>query len=152
MAGQPTSEIARLRQECDQLTVRLREEETKRSEVELKLQAALQDARENLLMEQEIRDECWSQMEAGIQLERERWKVASETERAQAEGYLDGKIEIIEKGGTIDSHDCNNTAKTEGLERDNEKLRRKVESLERQLNLRSPSKSLGPGGRHYREA
>ena len=138
---QAAHEIARLSEECDQLVLRLAEEEIRRSEAEFKLQAALQAAEERaLLIEQEVREECWSQMEADIEAEKERWKRAKEEERSKAEGYLDGKIEILEKGVTIDVHEDAEQQITEGYQQENETLRRKVAALERQLNMRSPTK------------
>jgi Kinesin motor domain len=137
---QAANEIARLGEDCDQLAIRLAEEEIKRSEAEFKLQAALQAAEEKaLLIEQEVREECWSQMEADMEAEKERWRRAKDEERFRAEGYLDGKIEILEKGVTIDVHEDNQQVTDEVL-RENEALRRKVAALERQLNMRSPTK------------
>jgi Kinesin motor domain len=139
---QAANEIARLSEDCDQMAVRLAEEEIKRSEAELKLQAALQAADEKtLLVEQEVREECWAQMEADMEAERQRWRRAKEEDRARAEGYLDGKIEILEKGVTVDVHEDAPHQMLEEAERENEALRRKIDSLERQLNLRSPTKS-----------
>jgi Kinesin motor domain len=139
---QAANEIARLSEDCDQLAVRLAEEEIKRNEAELKLQAALQAAEEkSLLIEQEVREECWSQMEADMEAEKERWRRAKEEDRARAEGYLDGKIEILEKGVTVEVHEDSQQQVTEEVQRENETLRRKIEVLERQLNLRSPTKT-----------
>jgi Kinesin motor domain len=139
---QAANEIARLSDDCDQLAVRLAEEEIKRAEAELKLQAALQAAEERaLLLEQEVREECWEQMEADMEAEKGRWRRAKEEERARAEGYLDGKIEILEKGVTVDVHEDSQQQSIEGVERENEALRRKIEDLERQLHLRSPTKT-----------
>lgn len=139
---QAANEIARLSEDCDQLAVRLAEEEIKRSEAELKLQAALQAAEEKaLLIEQEVRGECWLQMEADMEADRERWRLAKAEERARAEGYLDGKIEILEKGVTIEVHGDQEQQMMDEIERENEALRRKVEALERQLNLQSPTKT-----------
>ena len=139
---QAANEIARLSQDCDQLAVRLAEEEIKRTEAELKLQAVLQAAEEkSLLIEQEIREECWAQMEADMGAERERWRKAKEDARTRAEGYVDGKIEILEKGVTIEVHEDSQQQMMEEVERENVALRGRVEALERQLNLRSPTKS-----------
>jgi Kinesin motor domain len=138
---QAANEIARLSEECDQLVIRLAEEEIKRSEAEFKLQAALQAAEEKaLLIEQEVREECWSQMEADMEAEKERWRRAKDEERARAEGYLDGKIEILEKGVAIEVHEDHQHQITEEVQRENEALRRKIAALERQANMQSPTK------------
>lgn len=134
-------EIVRLSEDYDQLAMRLAEEEIRRSEAELKLQAALQAAEEKaLLIEQEVREECWSQMEADMDIEKDRWRRAKEEGRARVEGYLDGKIEILEKGVTIVVHEDNQQKIAEEIHRENEALRRKVAALERELHLRSPTK------------
>lgn len=138
---QAANEIARLSEDCDQLAMRLAEEENKRNEAELKLHAALQAAEEKaVLIEQETREECWSKMEADMEEERERWRMAKEEERSRVEGYLDGKIEILEKGVAIEVYEDRQPT-AEEVQRENEALRRKVETLERQLNLRSPTQS-----------
>jgi Kinesin motor domain len=138
---QAANEIARLSEDCDQLVMRLAEEEIKRSEAEFKLEAALQAAEEKvLLIEQEVREECWSQMEADMEAERERWRRAKDEERVRAEGYLDGKIEILEKGVTIEVHEDHRTQITEEIQQENQALRRKIAALERQVNMQSPTK------------
>jgi hypothetical protein len=137
---QAANEIARLSEECDQMAMRLAEEEIRRTEGDLKLQAAEEKA---ILVEQEIREECWAEMEARMEEEKQRWRVAWEEEREKSERYLDGKIGILEKGATFVVHEDINiggSARVEEVERDNEQLRARIEGLERELHQRSPSK------------
>ena len=137
---QATNEIARLSEECDQMAMRLAEEEIRRTECDLKMQAAEERA---TLVEQEIREECWAQMEARMEEEKQRWRIAWEEEREKSERYLDGKIEILEKGATFVVHEdtsLDGLARVEEVERDNEQLRARIEALERELHQRSPSK------------
>ena len=137
---QAANEIARLSEECDQMAMRLAEEEIRRTECDLKLQAAEERA---TLVEQEIREECWAQMEAKMEEEKQRWRIAWEEEREKSERYLDGKIEILEKGATFMVHEDasrDGFARVEEVERDNEQLRARIEALERELHQRSPSK------------
>ncbi len=137
---QATNEIARLSEECDQMAVRLAEEEIRRTEAYLQLQAAEEKA---ILVEQDIREECWAEMEARIEEEKERWRQAWNEERERGEKHLDGKIEILEKGATFDIHqdvDVAASARVEGVERENELLRARLEALEREMLTRSPSK------------
>jgi hypothetical protein len=137
---QAANEIARLSEECDQMAMRLAEEEIRRTECNLKLQAAEERA---TLVEQEIREECWAQMEARMEEEKQRWRIAWEEEREKSERYLDGKIEILEKGATFMVHEdasLDGFARVEEVERDNEQLRARIEALERELHQRSPSK------------
>jgi hypothetical protein len=96
-------EIARLTEECNALSIRLTQEEIRRTESELKLQAVDEKVLE---MEQEIREEMWAEMEARIEEEKERWRRAWEEERVSGEKFVDGKLEImkiscspVKKGG-----------------------------------------------------
>ena len=137
---QAANEIARLSEECDQMAVRLAEEEIRRTECDLKLQAAEERA---TLVEQQIREECWAEMEARMEEEKQRWRIAWEEEREKSERYLDGKIEILEKGATFMVHEdttLDGFARVEEVERDNEQLRARIGALERELHQRSPSK------------
>jgi hypothetical protein len=137
---QAANEIARLSEECDHMAIRLAEEEIRRTEGDLKLQAAEERA---ILVEQEIREECWAEMEARMEEEKHRWRIAWEEERKKSERYLDGKIEILEKGATFVVHedpDVKGSSRIEEVERDNDQLRAKIEALDRELHQRSPSK------------
>jgi hypothetical protein len=137
---QAANEIARLSEEYDQMAMRLAEEEIRRAEGDLKLQAAEDRAS---IIEQEIREECWAEMEARMEEEKQRWKIAWQDEREKSERYLDGKIGILEKGAAFVVHedvDANRPARIEELERNNDQLRARIEALERELHQRSPSK------------
>lgn len=67
------AEIARLSKDCHGLAVRLAEEEIARSEVELRLQAAEDRC---VMIEQEVREECWADMDEQMEQERRRWQSA----------------------------------------------------------------------------
>jgi hypothetical protein len=67
------AEIARLSKDCHGLAVRLAEEEIVRSEVELRLQAAEDRC---VMIEQEVREECWADMDEQMEQERKRWQAA----------------------------------------------------------------------------
>lgn len=135
---QLTNEAARLAEECDLMAVRLAEEEIKRTEAELKLQAA----EEKLVdMELEVREECWTEMEQRMEEERERWRAAWEQEKIRGEEFMDGKLEILEKTAKITIHeDVSKEARVEELERENEKLRAMFRGLEQEIQMRSPTK------------
>jgi Kinesin motor domain len=91
---QANNEVEMLSEECNALSVRLAQEEIKRTEAELKLQA--QEER-MLVTEQEIREDCWVEMEQRIEEEKERWRRVWEEERLRGERYVDGKLEIMQK-------------------------------------------------------
>ncbi|KIW80611.1 hypothetical protein Z517_07227 [Fonsecaea pedrosoi CBS 271.37] len=135
---QATHEAARLAEECDFLAVKLAEEEIKRTEAELKLQAAEEKLS---VMEQEVREECWTEMEERLDEERGRWRAAWEQERLRGEAYVDGKLEILEKTAKITIHeDAPGDGRIEELERENENLRTKLRALEQEIQTRSPTK------------
>ncbi|KIW93888.1 uncharacterized protein Z519_05203 [Cladophialophora bantiana CBS 173.52] len=134
---QATHEAARLAEECDFLAVKLAEEEIKRTEAELKLQAAEEKL---AVMEQEVREECWTEMEERLDEERERWRAAWEQERLRGEAYVDGKLEILEKTAKITIHEDAPSGRIEELERENETLRAKLRALQQEMQTRSPTK------------
>lgn len=77
------AEITRLTKDCHGLAVRLAEEEIARSEVEMRLRAA-----ENrcLMIEQEVREECWEKMDEQMEEERRRWQNAWDEQVSIASG------------------------------------------------------------------
>jgi hypothetical protein len=66
-------EINRLTRDCHALAVKLAEEEIARSDVEMRLKAAEERC---LLVEQDIREECWAEMDEKMEEERKRWQHA----------------------------------------------------------------------------
>lgn len=66
-------EIARITDEYEALALRLAEEEIGRAEAELKWKATEEKC---LIVEQEVREECWAEMEQRIEEERRRWRKA----------------------------------------------------------------------------
>lgn len=67
------AEITRLTQDCHGLAVRLAEEEITRSEVEIRLKVAEDRCVD---IEQEVREECWAEMDEMMEAERKRWQSA----------------------------------------------------------------------------
>ena len=137
---QAANEIARLAEECDQMAIRLAEEEHRRNEAELMLQAAEEKA---VAVEQEVREECWAEMEARLDEEKARWRLAAEEDRVRGEQYLDGKIEILEKSATFDIHQdagAQASGQLEEIEQENELLRARLEACERELQQTSPTR------------
>ena len=64
------SEIARLNEEVEILNVRLTEQEERRKEAEENWQKAEEKAE---VIEMEVREECWNEMERRTEEERRRW-------------------------------------------------------------------------------
>lgn len=135
---QATNEVARLAEECDALVIRLAEEEIKRTEAELRLQAAEEKLE---IMEQDVRDECWTEMEEQMEVQKERWRQAWEQEKLRNEEFLDDKLEILHKTTQLTIHeDQSADGMVEGLERENETLRARLRALEQDMQGRSPTK------------
>jgi len=135
---QARHEIDRLAEECNALVVRLTEEEIKRTEAELRLQASEE---KTIVQEQEVREECWQEMETMLEREKERWRAAFENERFNSQEYMDEKLEILEKNVSFDIHeDKDPDGRVEDLERENEVLRAKLAAMEQEMQTRSPTK------------
>jgi hypothetical protein len=66
-------EIVRITDDYEALIVRLAEEEIARQEAEFKLRAAEEKC---LMIEQEVREECWAEMDEKMEEERKRWQEA----------------------------------------------------------------------------
>ncbi|KAL1990905.1 hypothetical protein VTN49DRAFT_5908 [Thermomyces lanuginosus] len=131
-------EIVRITDDYEALIVKLAEEEIARQEAELKLKAAEERC---LLIEQEVREECWAEMEERIEEERKRWQQAWEQQVSHAEQHLDKKLEIVSKGfGIYEDPAPTVDERIEELERDNAYLRARIAALERELNSRSPTR------------
>lgn len=66
-------EIVRITDDYEALIVRLAEEEIARQVAEFKLKAAEEKC---LMIEQEVREECWAEMDDKMEEERKRWQEA----------------------------------------------------------------------------
>ncbi|KAL6718802.1 hypothetical protein ACLMJK_003036 [Lecanora helva] len=132
------SEIARLNEEVEILNIRLTEEEGRRKEAEENWQRAEDKAEETEL---QVREECWREMEKWTEVARRRWMGAWGEEADRNDEHLDRKLEILSKGIQIHEDPIDRSTYVSGLESENEALRRRLESLERELQCKSPTKS-----------
>ncbi|KAL8926150.1 MAG: hypothetical protein Q9208_003053 [Pyrenodesmia sp. 3 TL-2023] len=131
------SEIARLSEEVELLGVKLSEEGDRRQEAEEAWQKAEERAEE---IEREVREECWEDMEGKLAEERKRW-IGAWGEEADRNGeHLDRKLDIFTKGIRIYEDPADSSERVIELEAENERLRRQLDSLEREINSRSPSR------------
>ncbi|KAI9791307.1 MAG: hypothetical protein M1816_004088 [Peltula sp. TS41687] len=136
-------EIARLSQELEETNIRLAGEQNRRYEAELALKA-VQESHE--VMEQEIREECWEEMERRIDEEQQRWKTAWAEEAVRNEEHLDKKLDILAR--SISTHEDRAgpsssapVARMGEMEEENRALLHRIAMMERELhNGRSPSK------------
>lgn len=141
------SEIARLQQELSIFALRLSEETARRKAAEQSW-AAAEDRMASL--EQEVRDECYLEMEAAVDQERRRWQATLDNEQDNQQAHLDSKIDVVIRATKAQMHleepvkvyedpDPEVMDRNEELERENEVLRAKVEQLEREAMGRSAS-------------
>ncbi|EGD95178.1 kinesin family protein [Trichophyton tonsurans CBS 112818] len=131
-------EIAQISDEYEALAVRFSEEQALRIEAEFKLKAAEERC---LLIEQDVREECWAEMEERMDEEKRRWQAALDEETSRNENHLDMKIDILSRGIKIHEDPAPDSAeRINDLESENDALRRKIEQLERELHSRSPTK------------
>ena len=131
-------ELNELTEERDNFFLQLIEERTRREVAE----ASLAIVNERMVdLEQEIRDECYEDLEIRIEEERRRWKTVWDEEGDRNDEHLDQKLDILAKG--IDVYEDPEPAGDERmrlLEDENNALKRRIENLEREQQLRSPSK------------
>ncbi|KAL8388018.1 hypothetical protein RB595_009511 [Gaeumannomyces hyphopodioides] len=137
-------EIARLSEELDYMRSTVETERSRRVEAESQL-LSLEDRL--LELEQEIREDCMVEFEQRLVVEMARWKTSLELEKERGEEHWDRKVEVLERlqiaspgGESHDEHDDKENVLVENLEEENERLRREVMVLKRELAGRSPTK------------
>ncbi|KAH3907550.1 kinesin-like protein [Parastagonospora nodorum] len=139
------TEIARLTQEMEIFAIRLTEETQRRRAAEASWAAA-----ENHMadLEQEIRDECFQELEAAVDQERRRWQAVLDNEQDNQQAHLDSKIDIVIKATkaqmrdevkVYEDPDPELRDRVDELERENEVLKAKLEAMEREAHGRSAS-------------
>jgi chromosome segregation ATPase len=139
------AEIARLTAEMEVFALRLSEETARRKAAEASWTAA-EDHMADL--EQEIRDECYLEMETAVEQERRRWQAALDNEQDNQQLHLDSKIDVVIKATkaqmkqevkVYEDPDPELKDRLEELERENELLRARLEEKEREAQNRSAS-------------
>jgi hypothetical protein len=146
-------EVTFLSEEVDILTIQLSEERSRREAAESCWLASEERGQQ---IEQDVRDECYTEMETRLEQEKRRWRAAWDEEADFNDEHLDRKIEILSRGIGVHEDDSATTSPTKPqkhdggsemetqrvreLEDENAALRRKVEALEREQLLRSPVK------------
>ncbi|KAK6958426.1 hypothetical protein Daesc_001226 [Daldinia eschscholtzii] len=141
-------EIARMADMIDQLNAELTQETETRMAAEAHV-LSMEDRMADL--EQEIREECYADFEQRLALEMGRWKATLSLEQERGEEHWDRKVEVLARSVgvtvTTPSSDEDNVEDEdkeniliESLEQENERLRREVAILKRELSGRTPSK------------
>lgn len=104
-------EITRLTRDCHGLAVKLAEEEIARSELEVRLSATEERC---LMIEQDVREECWAEMDEKMEEERRRWQNAwdeqvggrqefdmfytNNSQLGRNDEHIDKKVELVSRG------------------------------------------------------
>ncbi|KAJ5487174.1 hypothetical protein N7530_001474 [Penicillium desertorum] len=134
------AEIARLTRDCHGLAVKLAEEEIARSDAEMRLRAAEERC---LMIEQDVREECWAEMDEKTEEERRRWQRAWDEQIGRNDEHIDKKVELVSRGFQI-FEDSGSNERVEELEQENDQLRRKLAALEREMHNQSPTRKHRP--------
>jgi hypothetical protein len=141
-------EIARMSEEIDGLRTELAAEQERRLECEAHLESLAADLEDRVLeVEQDVREECYLEMEKRVQEEMRRWKATWAAEVDRSEEHLDKKLEILTRGISVEDEENKENANAGetvngGLAEENERLRRDVEMLRGEIRSRSPSKRM----------
>jgi hypothetical protein len=138
------AEVARLTEEMEMFALRLTEETSRRKAAEASW-AAAEDHMADL--EQEIRDECYLEMETAVDQERRRWQAALDNEQDNQQAHIDSKIDVVIRATKaqmrqevkVYEEDPELRDRVDELERENEMLRVKLEAKEREAQGRSAS-------------
>ncbi|ORY17779.1 kinesin [Clohesyomyces aquaticus] len=144
-----TAEIARLTSEIEIFALRLAEETGRRKAAEQSWRAAEEHMQE---VEQDVRDECFAEMESAVEAERRRWQAAWDAEQDNNDMHMDRKIDVVIKATkqqmreqqrstveVFEDPDPEVKERLEELERENAVLRAKLEDKEREAAARSAS-------------
>ncbi|KAH8912954.1 P-loop containing nucleoside triphosphate hydrolase protein [Coniochaeta sp. PMI_546] len=133
-------EIARLAEENEYLRSAMAAEQAARQEAQAHL-LSMEDRMVDL--EQAIREDCVNEFERRLEIEVARWRASAAVEAERVEEHVNQKIEILARV-TDDMSDGEGEDKENVLIEDvwgeNERLKREVEILRRELAGMSPSK------------
>ncbi|KAI1874673.1 hypothetical protein JX265_004881 [Neoarthrinium moseri] len=126
---------------------KLNNEVARESEARMEAEAHLMSLEDRLVdLEQDIREECHSDFESRIALEMARWKASLALEQERGEEHWDRKVEVLsrvtvtDENGDEEGEEDKENVLIENLEEENERLRRELAVLKRELGSRTPSK------------
>ncbi|PNS13806.1 Kinesin-like protein 6 [Sphaceloma murrayae] len=132
------AEIGRLRAELEVVQVRADEEGFRRREAEMNWGVATERCGE---IEAEVREEMWGEFEERLGEEMKRWREAREEEEVRGQGILDRKMEILQRGLEVQVYE-DEVGRVEELEEENRRLKAKLDLVEREKGMRTPSRKV----------
>ncbi|EDN09464.1 hypothetical protein HCAG_06631 [Histoplasma mississippiense (nom. inval.)] len=131
-------EIAKISDDYDALAIKLTEEEIARAEAEFHWRAAEERC---MSIEQDVREECWQEMELRLEEEKRRWQAAWDEQESRHDEHLDKKLDLLSRGVRIHNDpQASSEDQIAALEQENDTLRKRIANLERELHSRSPTK------------
>ncbi|KAG5301483.1 kinesin family protein [Histoplasma ohiense] len=131
-------EIAKISDDYDALAIKLAEEEIARAEADFHWRAAEERC---MLIEQDVREECWQEMELRLEEEKRRWQAAWDEQESRHDEHLDKKLDLLSRGVRIHNDpQASSEDQIAALEQENDSLRKRIANLERELHSRSPTK------------
>lgn len=137
---QAVAEISHLREQLDISQVRLQDELQRRLEAERSWQVAESRMEQ---IEQQVREEVWQEMESQAAHEQRRWRAARDEETVRMDEHLDKKLEILARGIQIHEDPEPSAAdRIAELEDENQSLRDRLATMDREKGLRTPSRKL----------
>ncbi|OIW32612.1 P-loop containing nucleoside triphosphate hydrolase protein [Coniochaeta ligniaria NRRL 30616] len=155
-------EIARLAEENEYLRQAMGAEQVARQEAQAHL-LSMEDRMVDL--EQAIREDCVNEFERRMEVEVARWRAAAAAEAERVEEHVNAKIEILarvfgtegEGGSDGEEGEDKENVLVEDVWGENERLRREVEVLRRELVGMSPTRRMplrergGEGGEQQQQ-
>ncbi|KAF4553662.1 Kinesin motor domain-containing protein 2 [Elsinoe fawcettii] len=132
------AEIGRLRAELDLVQVRADEEADRRREAERNWALAAERCGE---IEAEVREEMWGEFEERLGDEMRRWRETREEEEVRGQEVQDRKLEILQRGLEVKVFEDEEDGVAE-LQEENERLKARLEFMEREKGLRTPSRKV----------
>jgi hypothetical protein len=144
-------EISRLTDELDMMSVQLAEEKAGRQMAEDCWNSAREQLQTLQTLEQDIREECYEEMMTALAKEKNLWQLALEAENENNEERLDAKIDILSRPIEIyEDEDAKVPTsaleaaqrETDELRDENRKLLARLELLEREKMMKTPSGTM----------
>lgn len=137
------AELALLRQDLEVTQLRLEEETIRRKEAESSWLTASSHLE---TLELDLRAEIWEEFEDQLASERRRYHAAREIEQENVTSHLDAKLDILSRGlsqvDVCEDGEMQGEEKIAELESENQRLREKLQSIEREKENQSPVRKM----------
>jgi len=137
------AELTLLRQDLELTQLRLEEETQRRKEAEASWLTASSQLE---TLELELREEIWEEFEGQLAHERQRYNAFHAAEQENVNLHMDAKLDLLSRGMSqvevCEDGEAEGDEKIAELEEENERLREKVERMEREKENQSPVRKM----------